>query len=238
MTTKIDVFDGNIGIGTTDPGSYRLRVEGGIKAASINVNDVANAHIPTGFILLWSGLLSAIPTGWAVCNGSNGTPDLRDRFVRGANGDTNVGQEGGANSITMTTDQLPTHSHNHQVNSANHTHSHNSSTANCPHAHNSNNGGYHGHNMYGIAWRRLNGWDNYNVPGTGYAIQADNNMNTGTPQRGGHSHYFDGANAPHAHNGNPSNANHSHTANMANAGNSAAITITNPYYAIYYMMKL
>jgi hypothetical protein len=239
MTTKIDVFDGNIGIGTTDPGSYRLRVEGGIKAASINVAGVANAHIPTGFILLWSGLLSAIPTGWTICDGQNGTPDLRDRFVRGANGDTNVGQEGGADSITLTDDQLPQHAHNHQVDSANHTHSHNSSTKNCPHAHNSNNSGNHGHNMYGISWRRLPGWDNYNVPGTGYAIQATNNMNDGTEYGPGvHTHYIWAHNSNHAHNGQNSNANHSHTANMANAGNSASITITNPYYALYYMMKL
>ena len=38
-----------------------------------------------GMIIMWSGLLGNIPKGWSVCDGSNGTPDLRNRFVRGAN---------------------------------------------------------------------------------------------------------------------------------------------------------
>jgi hypothetical protein len=33
---------------------------------------------------MWGGLVAAIPSGWALCNGANGTPDLRDRFVKGA----------------------------------------------------------------------------------------------------------------------------------------------------------
>jgi len=37
-----------------------------------------------GAIVAWSGLLSKIPRGWVLCDGDNGTPDLRDRFVRGA----------------------------------------------------------------------------------------------------------------------------------------------------------
>lgn len=40
-----------------------------------------------GMIVLWSGSVASIPGGWALCNGSNGTPDLRNRFVVGA-GDT------------------------------------------------------------------------------------------------------------------------------------------------------
>lgn len=43
--------------------------------------------IPVGGIIMWSGAISAIPAGWALCNGSNGTPDLRDKFVIGANAD-------------------------------------------------------------------------------------------------------------------------------------------------------
>ena len=40
--------------------------------------------IPSGGIILWSGSISSIPSGWALCNGSDGTPDLRDRFIVGA----------------------------------------------------------------------------------------------------------------------------------------------------------
>lgn len=47
--------------------------------------------IPTGTIIIWSGSLAAIPTGYYLCNGSNGTPDLRDRFVVGAGNSYAVG---------------------------------------------------------------------------------------------------------------------------------------------------
>lgn len=47
----------------------------------------SSGTIPVGGIILWSGTIASIPTGWALCNGSNGTPDLRDRFVVGASVD-------------------------------------------------------------------------------------------------------------------------------------------------------
>lgn len=43
--------------------------------------------VPSGVILLWSGTIATIPQGWALCDGTNGTPDLRDRFVVGARQD-------------------------------------------------------------------------------------------------------------------------------------------------------
>jgi len=51
-----------------------------------------------GMILLWSGALVDIPPGFALCDGSNGTPDLRDRFVPGAGATYNPGDTGGADS--------------------------------------------------------------------------------------------------------------------------------------------
>jgi len=44
-------------------------------------------EVLTGFILLWNGLIANIPAGWQLCNGTNGTPDLRDKFVVGAQAD-------------------------------------------------------------------------------------------------------------------------------------------------------
>jgi hypothetical protein len=41
----------------------------------------------TGMIMLWSGTIATIPSGWALCNGAGGTPDLRDRFIVGASSD-------------------------------------------------------------------------------------------------------------------------------------------------------
>ena len=56
---------------------------------------VASA-IPSGGIIIWSGSIAAVPSGWYLCDGSNGTPDLRDRFVIGAGSAYAVGDTGGS----------------------------------------------------------------------------------------------------------------------------------------------
>ena len=52
--------------------------------------------IPVGVITMWSGSIATIPFGWLLCNGSNGTPDLRNRFIVGAGNSYNVGATGGS----------------------------------------------------------------------------------------------------------------------------------------------
>jgi hypothetical protein len=44
--------------------------------------------LPSGVILMWSGTIATIPSGWTLCDGTAGTPDLRNRFVVCANADT------------------------------------------------------------------------------------------------------------------------------------------------------
>lgn len=50
-----------------------------------------------GIIFLWYGSIASIPTGFAFCDGNNGTPDLRNKFVPGAGDSFNPGDEGGIN---------------------------------------------------------------------------------------------------------------------------------------------
>ena len=45
--------------------------------------------VPYGCIVIWSGTIATIPTGWRICDGTNNTPDLRDKFVIGARLDSN-----------------------------------------------------------------------------------------------------------------------------------------------------
>ena len=52
-------------------------------------------EVRSGTIRLWSGLLSNIPSGYVLCDGANGSPDLRDKFVKGAPAGQNPGQTGG-----------------------------------------------------------------------------------------------------------------------------------------------
>ena len=60
------------------------------------------ALVPAGMIMIWSGSVGSIPSGWVLCNGSNSTPDLRDKFVVGAGSSYAVGGTGGsANAIVV-----------------------------------------------------------------------------------------------------------------------------------------
>jgi hypothetical protein len=70
-----------------------------------------NGSIPVGGIILWSGAINAIPSGWRLCDGGGGTPDLRDRFVVGAGKSYSPGNIGGATSVTLTVDNMPSHAH-------------------------------------------------------------------------------------------------------------------------------
>lgn len=61
-------------------------------------------------IVMWSGSIVSIPAGWVLCDGANGTPDLRDKFIVGAGGTYNPGDTGGAASHTHEF-TLPNHTH-------------------------------------------------------------------------------------------------------------------------------
>lgn len=74
--------------------------------------EVKADSVPSGTILPWYGALGSIPTGYALCNGSNGTPDLQNRFLVGAGSSYSLGATGGANTVTLTVAQMPSHNHN------------------------------------------------------------------------------------------------------------------------------
>lgn len=76
-----------------------------------SLNALSGGIVPSGCILAWSGAVSAIPDGWLLCDGTNGTPDLRGRFLLGAGGDYSVAAQGGSKTKTLTTANLPSHSH-------------------------------------------------------------------------------------------------------------------------------
>lgn len=74
--------------------------------------------LPEGSIMSWAGFETAIPEGWALCDGQNDTPDLRDRFVIGASNDTDWGTSGGS-----TEHQHGAMDHDHTVATPTHAHS-------------------------------------------------------------------------------------------------------------------
>ena len=63
--------------------------------------------VPVGGIIMWSGATNAIPSGWALCDGQNGTPNLQDKFIVGAGSTYAVDATGGSADAT-----LVSHTHN------------------------------------------------------------------------------------------------------------------------------
>lgn len=88
-------FDGNVDVKTLNASST-------VTASSF----VGNGTIPVGGIIMWSGTIANIPIGWAICDGSSGTPDLTDRFVIAAGNSYAVYATGGSADAT-----LVSHSH-------------------------------------------------------------------------------------------------------------------------------
>jgi len=86
---------------------------GTLNVNNLNVSGSFNL-LPTGSIIAWSG--SQAPQGWQLCDGTNGTPDLRGRFILGAGqglgltGRT-IGQIGGEENHLLNVNELPNHNH-------------------------------------------------------------------------------------------------------------------------------
>ena len=82
----------------------------GLNAANIK-GLPAESGFPSGGIIIWSGASDAVPSGWVLCDGTNGTPDLRDRFVVGAGSTYAVGAKGGEAAHKLTVSEMPSHFH-------------------------------------------------------------------------------------------------------------------------------
>jgi microcystin-dependent protein len=206
VTSKAD----KVAAATTD-NLAALDANGNLKDSSFP----GNATVPSGGIIMWSGLISAIPTGWALCDGSNATPDLRDRFIVGAGSTYSRNDTGGANSVTLTENEMP--SHNHSMNSAGN-HSHTGTTDTEPD---------HDHWVNISAKSTLIG--NVATKSGTSKVTRDNSTSglfSKTEKAGAHSHSLDIS----------ANGNHSHTIN--NTGGDGSHENRPPYLALAFIMKL
>ena len=81
------------------------------KSTAIATTAFVHTVMPIGVIVMWGGQIGQIPSGWQLCDGSNGTPNLRGQFIVGAGGAYNPGDQGGAASVTLDATQMPIHTH-------------------------------------------------------------------------------------------------------------------------------
>ena len=204
---------------------------GGTKGQKGEVGNVS-AAIPSGGIIMWSGNISAIPSGWYLCDGNNSTPDLRNRFVVGAHSDgadsewPNLAPDdtGGSNVSS-----LPSHTHSFSGSSGNTdlgSHKHGSGT------YSAGSGGSHVHNMTIGSGSDDNDSDNQRIRAY-YPSQNDQTFSGGIQSAGSHSHSVSGDSS------NKDLGSHSHSVsgtigNTGSAGNKSNLP---PYYALAYIMK-
>ena len=88
----------------------------------IGVAATSTSPFTSGMIMLWSGSIGSIPSGWYLCDGSNGTPNLTDRFIIGAGSTYAVNGTGGVSSVTLTSNNMPAHTHTATVTDPGHSH--------------------------------------------------------------------------------------------------------------------
>jgi len=60
-----------------------------------------NPFVPSGVIVMWSGTIATVPSGWYLCDGQNGTPNLLDRFIVGAGNVYNMNDTGGSSDAIV-----------------------------------------------------------------------------------------------------------------------------------------
>ena len=160
-----------------------------------------------GMIMLWSGSSASIPATWYLCDGSNGTPNLIDRFVIGAGSTYEVGATGGsANAVVVS------HTHTASADSQG-SHTHSASTG---------SSGSHTH-----AYNRAEGY----TGGLG-AYAGNGNPNGGTATHyvstaGAHTHTVEISAA----------GSHGHNIAVSTNGESGTNKNLPPYYALCYIMK-
>lgn len=94
--TLLIIFRGRVDVIDIGGAGYTIRAV--IDGTPLRVNNFAGSStkVATGIIAIWSGSTASIPTGWQICDGTNGTPDLRDKFVVGAGTTYAVGATGGS----------------------------------------------------------------------------------------------------------------------------------------------
>lgn len=191
--------------------------------------------IPSGIIAMWSGASNAIPSGWFLCDGNNNTPDLRNRFIVGAGSSYEVGATGGSDTVTLSTNQMPSHNHSHSLSTASagsHTHSDTFSVSlsglRCSSA------GSHSHTLSNVAIPSR-------LPYSSSSSSMDGGARSGgsrtTDSSGSHTHTISGSGSLSGSISSGGAHTHSISGSISNTGGGQAHENRPPYYALCFIMK-
>lgn len=212
--------------------SGNVNVNNDLKVIGKLINKHNQDLIPKGMIVMWGGNVNNIPTGWHLCDGSNGTPDLRGRFISSYvpnNKDWTVGPKNTNFNglVKLNINLLPPHNHSGKTGNVNINHTHHGTTNSM------NRNAVHNHGITVNYHGRPDGWGDR-----------------------GHPHYWHLPKGPYPWNdSNPvtksTNTNHEHTFTTAGVNNNAVHNHTIPsqglgqtfdarpyFYALAFIMKL
>jgi len=195
--------------------------------------------LPVGVCLVWNGSIDTIPAKWALCDGNNGTPDFTGKFIVGAGG-TGAGkyavdETGGANSVALSVNNLPPHTHSGTVDAGG-THGHSGYT---------DAAGYHNHGgatTVAGAHNHFSGIYRNSMIYGGGGPQDDIGENPTDPiytgSSGDHNHgiYADGQ---HSHNVTVNaGGSHQHTFTTNSVGTGQVHENRPPYFAKAWIMRV
>lgn len=200
----------------------------GYTGTATDLNEAVAHYVPSGGIIMWSGTVAAIPTGWYLCDGNNGTPDLVDRFIVGSSTDSgathDIGDTGGTNSLTLVSGNIPSHTHSFSATTASggsHTHTYSGTTSNKSLTGTLTAGKPQGYS--GIV-----SLSSGSVAGGGDGSQSSANTYS---INASHDHTYSGTTA--------SNGSHTHTVSgtTGSTGSGSAFDNRPAYYALAFIMK-
>ena len=195
-----------------------------------NTINSASHLIPSGVILMWSGSADNIPSGWLLCDGSNGTPPLQDRFIVGAGSAYQVNDTGGAASVTLSSSQIPSHTHSVSLTAAsNGSHTHNDTFAVSLSGLKTASAGAHTHTFSGSAAYVQIGSNSGFIKNYGSTIT--------TSSSGAHTHTISGSASLTGSISSGGAHTHSVSGNTGSVGNSSSHENRPPYYALCFIMK-
>lgn len=214
--------------------------------------------VPVGTIVMWSGSVEEIPEGWALCDGSGGTPDLTDKFIVGAGFNYDIAAEGGADEVTLDITNMPTHSHDLSgvttTASGSHNHAIISLQTSAVVDHRHGVGSYtisyvdnHRHSYTDLYWSTRQEAREGIIGSTVDAANDDvRTRQADTAWAGGHSHGLSGSSAyagGHSHtvDGDTElDGEHVHAlvGSTAETGDSEPLAILPPYYALAFIIKV
>ena len=194
-------------------------------------------QVPLGVIVAWSGDLSQIPEGWALCDGTESRPDFRDRFILGAPAGQEPGTIGGSHTLNLVSAQLPSHNHSASFeNALDHNHTGNTDTdGSHSHSGTTTTSGSHTHTIKryvsggGISESINPGGASNNGFVNGFIYPASHPNHTVSSSSQSHSHGATNSDTE---------PNHSHTVTINSAGLGANIDNRPVFATVAFLIKI